>query len=279
MFKHLRYCALLLGFLLILLAVGLAVRVQVTVTSTPSSNLARAEVAQAVSELQGGCQTCHTTLNGTLAEAPAVESTFIRPVKHVLSPHSQPEQKQPIAFANAQVNTQLVDLGQRILDLPHTVDQGVAQVSGEFLQVYEQALTTSNQIVVPDILHQIDGIENLLRTLENQALPHTLKNNDLSPSPAKTIDQHHAPSGTGIIGLTHYTLMNTMEHDQGHLPDLTPRSLPQDFVLTTRRRGPPVIAGALLDSVCNGRLSSTNGQSPFILFAVEHLQQDTMSQS
>ena len=248
----------------------LAVRVEATLTPAAfANNVERTEVALAVNELQSGCYTCHTTLNDTPVVASAAPITLIAHTTRPTYPAQPPTAQMPVAFSNTQVNTELTRLGQRILDLPAASDQRFEQATGEFLQIFEQAKSTSQQTIVPDILQRIDGMDDLLRTLENQALPDTLKETDQTSSPDQSFDVYQSPpGGTGTAGLAHVTAIGDIHvKEKAVVLDRTPRLRPQEVAFATRRHGPPSVVSTFSDSVCNGRLSSVAMQSPFILLA------------
>lgn len=282
MVKLLRYCALVVGALLIGVAVVLAMRVKSTLTTTTASSMGRAEVVLAVSELQGGCFTCHTVLNElpTSPHTPQVvlTSRLERPSYAV----RQPRENLPVALSNAQVNTELIKLGQRILDLPTSSDPRVKQASAEFERIYEQAQTTTSQAAVPGILQRISAMDDLLRTLENQALPYTVQEDDQPSSPVQSVAANHFPPNSvgPVVSLSVASTLEDIDNAEAPLFDQTPHLRTQDMIFAVRRHGPPSVVGVFSDSVCNGRLPSVDAQSPFILLllAAGCVPQHTLSQ-
>lgn len=270
MVKLLRYCALGVGTLLILLAALLAVRVKSTLTPTTTNHVGRAEVALAVSELQSGCFTCHTVLNDMPTPSPITSGILTAQLELSTYAVRQLNHDVPVALSNAQVHRELTALGQRILKLPTAIDSnpGFVQASVEFVQLYEQAQTATHHTLVTGILQGIADMDDLLRTLKNQALPYTVRANNLTTIAPHAAAAHQSLArGVGPVALFLVIVLAEAGSAAAPLVDRTPSVRTQDMIFAVRRHGPPADMGVFSDSVCNGRLPSDDVQSPFILLA------------
>jgi hypothetical protein len=238
MFRRPHYCAFIFGAVLVLLAIVLVVNIESTTSHSLSHQVHRARVAQAVSYLESGCLTCHASVNTPQLMEHAYTSVL---------DHTQNDEQTPVngympvsisgettAQLQNQVNTQLIEMGQRILNLPRLRDQRAEAVVEEYLHVYEQTRET------PSVSHwalwRLDGIESLLRILENQASPYQLVRQDTQPDQPDTAGLLTLAPMPNAAVVTHYVLVGEIIRAPSARPDAAQFAMPQDIVHATRRR-------------------------------------------
>jgi hypothetical protein len=255
MFRRTHYCAFIIGAVLLLLAVVLVVNFESTSSPTPAHQVQHAYVAQAVGYLESGCLTCHASVNtlpqieqaytqtGLLDRNPNGEQT---PVYY--SPSNITRESTIVSLLlQDQLHTQLIETGQRILHLPHMQNRRAETAVEEYLHVYTLATAAPDQHTTQWALWQLEGLENLLRTLENQASPYQLARQDNPPTQAGSAVLHMLTTTPGVALVTQNVSMGEVIQLKVARLDTAPLAMPQEIVYATHRRGPP--ADAYLDSV------------------------------
>ena len=253
MAKQTHCCAFMLGFLLLLLAVALVVRTDST------ASYARAQqplyVAQAVTHLEGGCLTCHSTL----VESPSVtDSAFVlHSAGQVDDTHSISSDTPYIMLLQAEVDAQLLDLGKRILALPDKGGPDQDDAVDAFRQLYDETRDTtadSTPLVMQQTLWRLNDIDALLRVVENQTNPNKWQHQDNKPVKGYSAVATSMPGTPVSAVLRAGTLISDGALDTRTVGDSYQFAVPVEIAFATLRRGPP--SELFSDSVWYGRLLS-----------------------
>jgi hypothetical protein len=242
-----RYAFLIIGALLLLLALVLALNIEFDTAQAQAYQIQRGHVVQAVSRLENGCLACHELVNAnpsgervyTLFESsdpgPNYQSTIIS------------ELTATAPLLQNQLHTQLIETGQRILNLPDVQDQRVETVMEDYLHVYAQASADPGEQTTQWALWQLDDLEILLRVLENQASPYQLVRQENQPTPFNLAALHTLTTAPNVAAMVHYVSLRNVVQVIATRPESALHAMPTEIVYATHRRGPPV--GAYLDSV------------------------------
>jgi hypothetical protein len=266
MFRRPHCCIFIVGTLLLLAAVGLIMHSQFAGSHAHAYRMLR--VAEAVDRVQNDCDGCHDPFAAVspLTDLALVRHSPLDPVDFA------PASAEMVAAALLQesVDARLVDLGLRIqalpaVELPHqddVVDAYLETVSTTRTIAAARSLSAAHQMTA-DALWRIDGIDALLRDLENAASPVKWT------APSGSLFQPHAVTAT-VSSASPVTVcvrpgaaVSTPAWDGWTVTDTAQLALPQEIVYATHRRGPPS-AGLSMDSVGSGRLLSRDMQSPFL---------------
>jgi len=254
MLKQLYGWVLLFGSVMVLLAVALLVHSHTAAaqTSIPS----RLHVQDAVTHLEK-CLTCHSS---------ELALTVYQPVNlHKLSEiQAQPVDVAELPELNqlqAEVDSQLVDLGHRILDLPETDSQAYQAVAENFLQVYGKTRLETDRDTLLGALHSLSELEYRLRLLEHQASPDQW--DVVSEAPIKGLLAMALSSPPallyGVLASWTPLIYPNIEYRSYHTD--TAFEIPSLVRFAVHRRGPP--EDLHMESILPGRLPSLDGQSPF----------------
>jgi hypothetical protein len=249
-------CALIIGVALLLLALMLAVRVQLNHSRAYPGNTVR--VAQAITRLEGGCLTCHHGV----AESRLVVANeiafpqFFGKAQVVVA---------PAGSLQTAVDTQLRDLGQRILALPASDEGPQADVVQAFAQVVDDTRTLAADAVPQVILGRIAAVETLLRHLENKASPYQVSR---AGGPPVRLGSIPALATTLPLPVLHHHPVQKTVLDTGvvrSIADAHAYRMTVEVAYAVLRRGPPEnsVAG-IPDSVWSWRLLPRGMQSPFL---------------
>lgn len=242
-----RRVLLITGALMLLLALVLALNIDFDVTQPQAYQIQRAHVVQAVSQLVNGCLTCHESVNAnssseriyTLIERfdhnPNYQSTIVTELASI-SPR-----------LHNQLNTQLIETGQRILNLPDAPDQRAETVMEDYLHAYAQVSAAPNEQTAQWVLWQLDEIVTLLRVLENQASPYQLSRQETQPTQFDSAALHTLTTAPKVVVVAHCVSMKDVVQVIVTRPEYAPLAMTFEVVHATHRRGPP--AGVYLDSV------------------------------
>jgi hypothetical protein len=247
MFRRIHYCVFIIGAVLLLLAV---VSFDSPTSQTPEHQVQRAYVAQAVSRLESACRTCHSSANTT----PQFERVYAlvewsdRDLgggqTPIYIPSNSPGNTVSL-LPQERLNAQLVETGQRLLNLPQVRDQRAETVVEDFLHIYAVASAGPDYHAAQWAFWQLDGIESLLRILENQASPYRLARQDNPLTHNGAV--HTLATAPGVALMMPNVSMGDVIQQNGVRLDTIPFAMPQEIVCTTHRRGPP--AGVCLESV------------------------------
>ena len=124
---------LITGALMLLLALVLALNIDFDTTPTQAYQVQRAQVAQAVNRLETGCLTCHELVNAIPSNKRV--DTLVELAS--LGPNNQStrakKQAATAPLLHAQLNTQLIETGQRILKLPNAQAQRAETVMADYI--------------------------------------------------------------------------------------------------------------------------------------------------
>ena len=172
MLKQAHRWAFWVGVLMVFLAVTLFLLVEQT--SSRENPHQRLRVLQAVVDREG-CLTCHTSTVGDLVLTSASGIDAVYHTEIYLPDASVEPTAEPL---ERRVDTQLVNLGQRILDVPATSSPLAATVVDGFLRADEQARASSDQAALLSTLQRLEQLEQLLRILEGQAQPNQWRETD-----------------------------------------------------------------------------------------------------
>ncbi len=266
MFRRPHCCLFIIGTLLLIAAVGLVMHSQSA--GSPARAYQMLRVAEAVDHVQNDCDGCHDPF---AAVVPLTDPALVR--HSPLDPAdtaSASAEVVAVALLQESVDARLVDLGQRIqalpaVDLPHqdrVVNAFLETVSATRAIAAARSLGAANQMTAA-ALWRIDGLDALLRDLENTANPVKWT------ASGGTLTQPHAVVAT-VSSASPVTVfvrpgaaVSTPAWNGWTVTDTAQLELPQEIVYATHRRGPPS-AGLSLDSVGSGRLLSRDMQSPFL---------------
>lgn len=225
----------------------------------------RVLVEQAVSNLQP-CLTCHST-TASQTELIAYQTTRRHP-SEVLSEN---EQSIPVAAdLQARLDSQLIETGQRILELPETGTPAYQTILSDYLQIYDSSRLNTDQKVLVVALDRLSQLEQLIKVLEHQASPYQWKTT--SPSQAVQINMAvlSSVSPPTYAALYHSPLLWDRVPAEGRsTPDLVVFT-PVKLVFDAYRRGPPA-TDSLATFVWNTRLPSYDAQSRFSFVDNAHI--------
>jgi hypothetical protein len=219
-----------------------------------------------VSELEGGCLTCHRTLIAPLAPfESAFETTRVSPFDAPRLP--QAATPVPLTPQDA-LNAPLLDLGQRLLAAPPLDEAAHSAAVAAYLQIYEAARgldRTASPAEVGTLLGRLAVLERALLALENQANPVRLRGGSSAPDPAPVALASSAPPPLPILvaALALAVGMLIPPRRWSRLRDVHGVVVAFGVLFAAHRRGPP-LRGAWLESVWSGRLPVVWGQSPFL---------------
>ncbi|MBN1565322.1 MAG: hypothetical protein JXA10_15865 [Anaerolineae bacterium] len=263
-----RYCRcafLITGVLMVLLAVGLALSIELDVSQVSAPQVERAYVAQAVNQLENGCLTCHDLVNtAPQIEAVALVGLFDSDQRYERLAVQTPEISGATTVSRSlptQFNTRLLDMGQRILNLPDMQSQRLGTVVDDYIYTYDlytayaQTGAAGGEPVrdhlIRQALGQLDAIEHLLNILEHQAAPYHVVRQDnqltMRTSPAALYTLTTLTTAPGVAVLVESVSVSDSGPMQFARLDVTQLAMPQEIVFATHRRGPP--ASVVLDSV------------------------------
>ncbi len=265
-------CILGIGALLLVAAVALVVQTQSASSHTRAYQVLH--VAEAINRVQDNCGDCHDVDDdANLLALTTSELARRSPFDPDGDGDIDAPSAQQITAANLlqqSVDTQLVDLGQRIQALPAVAQPRQDVVVNAFLETVSATRTiaaardlyAANQMA-ERAQWRIDALDALLRDLENAASPFkwaAQASASLQPhaaavtvSPVSPVTVIlHADAAVSAPVWTGWTVTDTAQLE-----------MPQEIVYATHRRGPPA-AGLSLDSVGSGRLLSRDMQSPFL---------------
>jgi hypothetical protein len=156
---------LLIGLGLVLLAAAIWI---IQVEPAESATIPqRVLVQEAVNDLSP-CLTCHSSTASEVQlaayRAPKLHGDNILAADN----HTIPV----VSDLRAQVDGQLVETGQRILDLPETSAPDYHTVLSDYLKIYESSRANTDQQVLLNALDRLTRLEQLLNVLEHQASPY-----------------------------------------------------------------------------------------------------------
>ncbi len=223
--RKLHYPAIMLGALLLLLAVVIAMRLDTTADHSLIEQ--RTAVVETVSHLENGCLTCHQS---TVAHSLVTEVSYSIERRSFTHPETHSSSLQ------AGIDSQLGNLGQRVLALPIT---GQKLALGAFLTTYQQTRQVTSENVSAS-LSLIDSLKVMLRDLENQTNPNQIRRAESKPFQSSLSAAVVVPSGVstalayqvvplGIVVLGRWMLV----HDAYEFV------MPREIVFAVHRRGPP----------------------------------------
>ena len=248
MFRHSCRCAfLVIGALMLLLALALALNIEFGAAQAQTHQVQRAHVAQAVSRLENGCLTCHDLVN---ARPPTDQVyTLVKLFDPAQNNRQTALQISEISSETAtfSLNTQLIETGQRILDLPDAQIQGTEAVIEDYLHVYALTSTAPSEQITQWAIWQLDEIETLLRILENQASPYQLARQENRPTPSSSIALQTLTTAPNVALVMQSISMGDVVQVTVTRPETAPLAMPLEIVYATHHRGPP--ASVYLDSV------------------------------
>jgi hypothetical protein len=230
------------GFLMVFLATALFLHLE---HATSRKNAySRLRVLQAVTSLEG-CLTCHTTtgVNPTLATH-GVFTVAYHPEIHL--PEATTTGPRAADSLKEQVNTQLVNIGHRILSAPSTDPKATAAVAQEFLRVYDQSLTEMDRDTLLGALKRLEALEQFLHQLEHQARSGRWARADSSSIPGMQVIVQTAPSTSYSLAYAWPVTLDLARTFSPPREELTV-IMPAEVVLACHRRGPPT--GASVESV------------------------------
>jgi hypothetical protein len=195
---------------------------------------ARLRVQAAVDTLQP-CLTCHawssslTEYTAFPLHANSIEEQTISQDVAALP---------PAEILRVQVDTELLDMGRRLLAAPETEAVRYESAAAAYLRVYERTRSAQDQDTLMGALVALEQLEHLLRDLEHQSNPARL---DQTSKPGATlltrsVQQAPPPAPSALfhrleVGLYPPILPLCLEQDNGWLASI--------FVFDAHRRGPP----------------------------------------
>jgi hypothetical protein len=240
--RRLHCCIFLIGVSLLLLALALIVRVDFAASQAQTHPTVR--VAQVVTVLGDGCLSCHVAPQNTPQWAYGSNHRPNQP--SLLHPVSQQASSRAM---QANVDTQLHDLGQRILALPELNTPAQTEVTEAFLLAYHETRNITADPTSPAssyALWRMGAIEQLLQLLENQASPYrwTTSDSKLVKSTAAVLS---SPVSVSAAVLCYGTMLGDAESDYCVLCETYQPVMPSEPGSMASRRGPP--AAVFLDSV------------------------------
>lgn len=235
---------LLLGLGFVLLA---AATWFIDVEPAQSATLSqRVLVQEAVNDLNA-CLTCHA------------ESSTVVTVLHLAD---QPDDRSvPVAVdLQAQLDTHLVEAGQRILDLPESDATAYQTALSDYLQIYESTRDKTDHQSLLSALDRLGQLEQLLTLLEHQASPYRWKTTSTEPS--TKVSAAVLSTVPPYAVLYHPPFLLDIKSTGGkNWNDMTIFA-PVQIVFAAYRRGPPATE-MFMESVWRTRLPSYDAQSRF----------------
>jgi len=195
----------------------------------------RLRVQDTVIHLQG-CLTCHTVTN-TAPES--YDHAALEAVSH--TDIQLPDSDVTAPSLKTHVNTHLLRMGQRILNVPETADVFYRTVINDFLQIYDQANPVADPVVLTHVLNALEGLEHLLRQVENQA--HSEKMDTISArSQRSTLAvMHSTPVAPWCYAVRQAAIELILNAGITTLADDAQVFMPVAFAHVANRRGPPAV--------------------------------------
>lgn len=251
MIKIPRWCALVAGGVLILLALILAAQIDLTAHHAQMHQNQPARVAERIGQLGSGCQTCHAADQASAAAS--VPPTT--PIEYALS-------RPAISPQRATLDRQLKTMGERILALPERAEPGMKPVVDAWVASFEQTRQTSDLSVIQAAAAQLATAEEWLQLLENQALPFTLASADAQVPDQAVSAIFHAPDTT-FTPITPAAARLDLPPDRvvRSVDSFESRVIADNLLRTALRRGPP--AAASMDSFLGRDDHQVNASSLF----------------
>ncbi len=257
MCKKTHCLALVVGIIMVLAAGVWFVQ---TAHAKRTDTYQRLRIQQAVAQLEG-CLTCHTITN---AEPQSYNHAILAMASH--TEIHLPDAVSPSSPLKSQVDTRLLALGQRILEVPESDDDLYQAVASDFLQVYDQSISATDPVVLGNALHALDGVEQLLRQLENQAQTEkwgTTPGHAAQDSPVMVQSSPPLP----LPGVAHQFSIAPVPDIQTSSLALTAQVVvPVLFADDASRRGPPAVVVMESDLFSKGRLPLAGAQSSFLFW-------------
>lgn len=217
----------------------------------------RLRVHEAVTRLQG-CLTCHAvTPSGPVSYRRAAPETVTHTDIHL------PEAGATVSPLKTQVNSRLLEVGQRIEALPQPRDVLVRTVTHDFLEVYDRVNPVTEPMALVQVFHALDGLERLLRQAENQA--HSEKMDTFSPRSSRDTQAaiQSNPAAPRCCAVAQAAIELIVNMGTTPVAHDTQDFIPVVFAFVVNRRGPPASNAVESHSVWTGRLPLSVVQSSF----------------
>ena len=268
-------CAALVGLALLLLAVVVSLRLHTgTTTDRLPTRQALVNVQDAVIQLEGGCLTCHLTLNDP-ARNDSLAVVHSAPVQDAVTPYEQMVYNRADipSPSQAEIDEQLHDLGQDILTYAAYSQGDEREIAEAFLATYHATRDLNPTIKASSVRRiqvEIDTIRDMLRDPEHQANPYHMAKRTVTQTDVSTAVIMPTSSAPTLAALLQQASILPVSVDSWASFENSPALLPVDTGFAMHRRGPP--SDAYSDSVWTRRLpSSSDGPSPFIFLEDNNL--------
>jgi hypothetical protein len=138
---------------------------------------ARLAVQDAVASLEP-CETCHSGMeqgDALVAFRPLVQTS-----RAAVDAPSLAASMPQVAYLRVELDARLVEVGQRVLELPASDNPAYRAAIDHYLNVFDAAQSGLNHEQVASALHALDGVALLVTEAANQAQPVRL---DRAPDP------------------------------------------------------------------------------------------------
>jgi hypothetical protein len=221
--------ALLMGMVMILLAGALLLHSETAKNQT--NTVSRVRLQEITANLTN-CFVCHTPAS---AEIPELVHTTIRfpTIRDDTTQRSTAEQ------LRGQIETRLIDLGNRILDLPVTQDQGSVSVIEDFVQVYETTRNNTDTTYLLNTLHSVEKIEKFISLLEHKAQPLKWASLPATTTQSQVNTAQVAPASSPFAAIAQQITGLHKIHEANWLMENYQAFVPTRIVFASYRRGPP----------------------------------------
>jgi len=186
----------------------------------------------------GSCPTCHTTTDDT----PVLEQTALTLIHRPVEWPAAPSQREHTPPAVA-LNTQVMEVGQRLLDLLPSGDPQVERAAEEFLAVTRTLDDNPDAALQASALQRLTQLEGVLRDLQAASAATTFWG---APSPAQpdhlslvALFSNPAPPLALLVAIA---LILTEMRLLAAKPGSEIASVPSLVTQAISRRGPPAVA-------------------------------------
>lgn len=231
MSKPLWCYTLLTGFILLLLAMVLALHTQ----SPRQANTAlRVQVTTALANLNR-CDNCHPPTLATQVQPQALALVHHMPVLLPLSRSSVPQ--------NA-IDAELRALGQRLISVPATNEANYASAADHFVATYAQTRSDRTQRAAVHTRIMLRDLRKMVNALEYQAAPYHWAQTASLPIPDQTVTLQPAPVPVNgkwtAVSHAAQRLNVPSAPAIARLSDISYHAA-DESVVVAQRRGPPVM--------------------------------------
>jgi hypothetical protein len=229
MLKQVHRWALLIGIVMILLAGALLLHFESAKNQT--NTVSRVRVQEITANLTS-CLVCHTPAS---VEAPELVHTTIR----LPTIRQDTAERSTVEQLRGQIDTQLIALGNRILDLPVTQGQGSVSVIEDFVQVYKKTRNNTDTTYLLNTLNSFDEIEQFVSLLEHQAQALKWASIPATPAHQKVNAAQVAPSSSPFVAIAQQITVLPIRHEANLLMENYQVFIPTQIGFASYRRGPP----------------------------------------